>query len=82
MLSSDTNLPQPPTFPILNLRVHLLDNYIDWLVARLNQRIGTHVVTLNAEMSMMAQENEALSQAISTADLVIPDGAGIIVYMR
>ncbi|MEM8717908.1 MAG: WecB/TagA/CpsF family glycosyltransferase [Cyanobacteria bacterium P01_G01_bin.39] len=82
MLSSDTNFTQPSTFPILDLHVHLLDNYTDWLVARLNQRIGTHVVTLNAEMSMMAQENEALSQAISTADLVIPDGAGIIVYMR
>ncbi len=82
MLSSDRNLPTPPTFPILNLHVHLLDNYTDWLVARLKQRLGTHVVTLNAEMSMMALENPTLSQAIEAAELVIPDGAGIIVYMR
>jgi len=82
MLSSDSNLPTPPTFPILNLHIHLLDNYKEWLLARLHQKIGTHVVTLNAEMSMMAQESPALSQAIAAAELVIPDGAGVVVYMR
>ena len=82
MSSIDRNLSSPPTFPILNHEVHLLDNYTDWLLNRLHRGIGTHVVTLNAEMSMMAQENEALSQAISTAELVIPDGAGIVIYMR
>ncbi|MEM7757981.1 MAG: WecB/TagA/CpsF family glycosyltransferase [Cyanobacteria bacterium P01_A01_bin.40] len=82
MLSSDTNLPHPPTFPILDLHIHLLENYTQWLVIRLQHQIGTHVVTLNAEMSMMAQENPALNQAIAAADLIIPDGAGIIVYMR
>ena len=80
MLSSDSTTPQ--TFPVLDLYIHLLDNYTQWLVNRLDQKLGTHVVTLNAEMSMMAQENPALSQAIAAADLVIPDGAGIIVYMR
>ena len=82
MSSIDSKLSSPPTFPILNHEVHLLDNYTDWLLNRLHRGIGTHVVTLNAEMSMMAQENEALSQAISTAELVIPDGAGIVIYMR
>lgn len=82
MLSSDTNLSQPPIFPILNLYVHLLDNYTDWLIGRLQQQLGTHVVTLNAEMSMMAAENPPLAEAIAKAELVIPDGAGIIVYMR
>lgn len=82
MLSSDPNSPTPPTFPVLSLYIHLLDNYTDWLVARLHQGVATHVVTLNAEMSMMAQSNPALSQAIEGAELVIPDGAGIIVYMR
>jgi N-acetylglucosaminyldiphosphoundecaprenol N-acetyl-beta-D-mannosaminyltransferase len=78
----NNNLFSPPTFPILGLNVHLLDNYRDWLLARLNQGISTHVVTLNAEMSIMAESNPALNQAIKTADLVIPDGAGIIMYMR
>ncbi|MGL6344237.1 MAG: WecB/TagA/CpsF family glycosyltransferase [Waterburya sp.] len=82
MSLSNSNLSLPSTFPILGLDVHLLDNYRDWLVARLNQGIGTHVVTLNAEMSIMAESNTALHQAIKAADLVIPDGAGIIIYMR
>ena len=82
MSSIDRNLASPPTFPVLNHKVHLLDNYTDWLLNRLHRGIGAHVVTLNAEMSMMAQENEALSRAISTAELVIPDGAGIVIYMR
>ncbi len=43
---------------------------------------GVHVVTLNAEMSMMAEQNPDLAQAIGAAELVVPDGAGIILYMR
>ncbi|MEL6928686.1 MAG: WecB/TagA/CpsF family glycosyltransferase [Cyanobacteria bacterium J06600_6] len=82
MLSTDSNLSTPPTFPVLNLQVHLLDDYLTWLVTRLQQKTGTHVVTLNAEMSMMAQEDTALGETIKSADLVIPDGAGVILYMR
>jgi len=69
-------------FPVLSLQIHLLDDYLAWLVTRLEQSQGTHVVTLNAEMSMMAQENPALHQTIGSADLIIPDGAGVILYMR
>ena len=72
----------PPTFPVLDLQVHLLDNYTSWSLDRLERGIGTHIVTLNAEMSMMAQSDRALSEAIEAADLVIPDGAGIVVYLR
>ena len=82
MSSTQSNLSSPPTFPILSHEVHLLDNYTDWLLDRLYRGMGTHVVTLNAEMSMMAQENAALSQAVANAELVIPDGAGIVIYMR
>ncbi len=78
----DSNLPTPTTFPVLGLQVHLLDDYLSWLIARIEHKIGTHVVTLNAEMSMMALENEALKQTITSAELVIPDGAGVVIYMR
>ena len=81
MVSTDSNLSTPATFPVLNLQVHLLEDYLSWLVARLKQNIGTHVVTLNAEMSMMAQENAVLRETITAADLVIPDGVGVIIYM-
>ena len=82
MLTTENNLPTPKTFPILSLYVHLLKDYRDWLLARLDRGIGTHVVTLNAEMTIMAEENAALGEAIKAADLVIPDGSGIILYMR
>ena len=75
----DSNLPTPTTFPVLGLQVHLLDDYLSWLIARLEQKIGTHVVTLNAEMSMTALENEVLKQTITAAELVIPDGAGVFI---
>lgn len=82
MLTTESNLPTPQTFPILSLYVHLLKDYSTWLLARLDKNIGTHVVTLNAEMTMMAEDNSALRQAIESAELVIPDGSGIIIYMR
>lgn len=82
MLPKDSNLSSPPTFPILHLYVHLLDDYQNWLLTRLDRGTGTHVVTLNAEMTMMSAENPALNQAIQQAELIIPDGAGVIIHMR
>ena len=82
MIQLDNKLPVPKTFNVFNLFVHLLDDYSDWLITRLDRGIGTHVVTLNAEMTMMAEQNTALAKAIQAADLIIPDGAGVIMYMR
>ncbi|HAA32957.1 MAG TPA: glycosyltransferase [Cyanobacteria bacterium UBA8553] len=75
-------LEAPEQFPVLGLPVHLLDNYDHWLGSRLHQRVGTHVVTLNSEMVMQAERNEALAKIIRTAELVIPDGAGVTLYLR
>ena len=72
----------PQTFPVLKLPVHLLTDYSDWLLQRLESRLGTHVVTLNAEMAMLGERNAAVGQVIREADLVIPDGAGIVLYLR
>ena len=44
----------------------------------LHARGGGRIVTLNAEMTMSALADAALGQAIGTADLVIPDGAGVV----
>ena len=80
--NSNSELYSPKTFPVFDLYVHLIDDYTQWLLARLHHQISTHVVTLNAEMSMMAKEDLALKETIKAADLIIPDGAGIILYMR
>ena len=39
---------------------------------------GGRIVTLNAEMTMMALSDQELGAAIHSADLVIPDGAGVV----
>jgi N-acetylglucosaminyldiphosphoundecaprenol N-acetyl-beta-D-mannosaminyltransferase len=71
----------PKQFPVLGLPVHLLDDYSGWLSTRLNQKLGAHVVTLNAEMAMQAEQNEDLASIIRKAELVIPDGSGVILYL-
>lgn len=70
------------TFSVLNLPVHLCDNYEDWLINRIEENKYTHVVTMNSEMVIMAQKNELLANAIKKADLVVPDGSGIIFYLK
>jgi N-acetylglucosaminyldiphosphoundecaprenol N-acetyl-beta-D-mannosaminyltransferase len=72
----------PKKFPVLGLPVHLLDDYDHWLANRLHQHLGSHVVTLNSEMVMQAESNEALADIIHNAELVIPDGAGVVLYLR
>ena len=69
-------------FLVMGLPVHLIDDYTAWLRSRIGQQLGTHVVTLNAEMSMQAEQNPALSNAIQQAELVIPDGAGVVLYLK
>lgn len=72
----------PPRYPVINVSVHLLDNYIEWLINRLERQLATHVVTLNAEMAMLAEQEPALAKIIENAELVIPDGSGIVIYLR
>ena len=69
-------------FPILGIPVHLLPNTTQTLKDRLADRQGTHVVTLNAEMTMQGRDRSELSDIIHRAELVIPDGAGIVLYLK
>ncbi len=72
----------PKEYLVLGLPIHVTTNYRGYLLERLQQKMGTHVVTLNAEMTMQAEQNETLGSIIKAADLVIPDGAGIVLYLR
>lgn len=73
---------RPDRFSVLGLPVDLLPDYSRWLSDRLAQRRGCHVVTLNAEMTMQCETNSTLAGIIEQADLVIPDGAGIVLYLK
>ena len=67
---------------VLGLPVHCLDDYSGFLLSRLEARVGTHVVTLNTEMVIQGEKNNTLAKIICQADLVIPDGAGVVLYLR
>ncbi|MEC4812209.1 MAG: WecB/TagA/CpsF family glycosyltransferase [Scytonema sp. PMC 1069.18] len=72
----------PKACSVLGLPVHVISDYPSWLLERLQQGLGTHVVTLNAEMTMQAERNLSLAEIIRSAELVIPDGAGVVLYLR
>ncbi|NJK34388.1 MAG: WecB/TagA/CpsF family glycosyltransferase [Oscillatoriales cyanobacterium SM2_2_1] len=70
------------TSSVLDLPIHITDSYIQWIVEQWQQRKGLHIITLNAEMTMQAQHNEQLSTIIKRAELVIPDGAGVTLFLK
>jgi N-acetylglucosaminyldiphosphoundecaprenol N-acetyl-beta-D-mannosaminyltransferase len=72
----------PKVFSVLGLPVHVMTDYTDWLLECLQQGRGTHVVTLNAEMTIQAERNLSLAEIIQNAELVIPDGAGVVLYLQ
>jgi len=75
-------LKAPKQSSVLKLPVHLSDDYTSWLRSRLERGEGTHIITLNSEMVMLSEQNTELAAAIRQAELVIPDGSGIIFYLR
>jgi N-acetylglucosaminyldiphosphoundecaprenol N-acetyl-beta-D-mannosaminyltransferase len=74
--------PTPEPTAVLGLPVHLCSDYASWLRSRIEQGRGAHVVTLNAEMAVQSQRDAQLRQAIQQADLVVPDGSGLVGYLR
>ncbi|WP_431355524.1 WecB/TagA/CpsF family glycosyltransferase [Cyanobacterium stanieri] len=70
------------TFSVFDLPIHLSDDYLGWLCDRIYNHMGTHVITMNSEMAMMAQKNKALKEYIQKADLVVPDGSGVVIYLK
>jgi N-acetylglucosaminyldiphosphoundecaprenol N-acetyl-beta-D-mannosaminyltransferase len=67
---------------VMGLPVHWRPDYAGWLVDHYRQGHGAHVVTLNAEMAMQADRNPQLKNIILGAELVVPDGAGVVLYFR
>jgi N-acetylglucosaminyldiphosphoundecaprenol N-acetyl-beta-D-mannosaminyltransferase len=66
--------PQRPR--VLGVGVNLGDVRAQAL--ELHRHGGGQIVTLNAEMTMAARADRRLGEAIEAADLVIPDGAGVV----
>ena len=79
---SDLTSTPLPRFKILGQPVHLAADYLPWLQDRLDRGIGTHVVTMNAEIAIYAGDDSELSTIVHNADLVTPDGSGIVMALR
>ncbi len=74
---------------VLGLPVHVLDDYAGWLLQQIQRDSSVHVVTLNAEMAMQAEGDRDspagqrnLADIICGAELVVPDGSGVVLYLR
>lgn len=51
---------------------------VERALALIDAREGRYVVTPNPEIVMLAKKNPALKEALAGADIVLPDGAGIV----
>jgi N-acetylglucosaminyldiphosphoundecaprenol N-acetyl-beta-D-mannosaminyltransferase len=67
----------PRRCSVLGVPVHACSNVFATALALYHQG-GGQIVTLNAEMTMAARAQPALGRAIANAQLVIPDGAGVV----
>lgn len=63
---------------LLNCQFFSQEEYISHLARALHEPTLTHIVTLNAEMVVEAEHNQAFKQAVQQAELVIPDGSSIL----
>jgi N-acetylglucosaminyldiphosphoundecaprenol N-acetyl-beta-D-mannosaminyltransferase len=75
--STATNVTDPLQARVLGIPVNVCDDVLASAIA-LYDKGGGQIVTLNAEMTMAALADPALAGAIRGADLVIPDGAGVV----
>ena len=55
-----------------------MDEAVAWGLARLAGRSCAYVCTPNPEIVMRAQKDQELMRAVNGADLVLPDGVGIL----
>jgi len=66
-----------PSARVLGVPVTVADDVFAAALA-LHGSDGGQIVTLNAEMTMAARANQELGAAIEAAELVIPDGVGVV----
>jgi polysaccharide pyruvyl transferase CsaB len=59
-----------------------MDDAVAFLMERAASGVGAHVVTINPEMTLAATHDSELADVISKADLVVPDGVGVVRGLR
>ena len=75
---------KPPTEELFGLAVSnsSVADMLDWLCARLDRGEPTRVAFLNAHCVNLAAADAKYQAALSSADVVLPDGSGIALAVR
>lgn len=56
--------------------------YMERLHEWMTTRRGAHIITFNAEMAMLGQRNSEFARVLRAADMLVPDGAGIVLALK
>ncbi len=69
-----------PAVSILGVRVHAVTTAqtLAWIEAAVRARAPHQICTANPEFVMMAQRDSVFREALNAADLVLPDGVGLL----
>ena len=59
-----------------------MDTAVEHAMRLMSERSGAYAVTPNPEIVMLCEENRELRAAVSAADLVLPDGVGVVYASR
>jgi N-acetylglucosaminyldiphosphoundecaprenol N-acetyl-beta-D-mannosaminyltransferase len=73
-------MSQPAAVVILGVRVHAvsMSATLDWIEAAVTARLPRQLCTANPEFLMAAQRDREFFDLLNQADLVIPDGVGLV----
>jgi len=76
--------PAPPFLPILGVRIHAvtLAETLAWIEAAVAARAPRQICTSNPEFLMTARRDREFFEVLNRADLVVPDGVGLLMAAR
>ena len=65
---------------VMDIRIHAvtMKEAVAWAKERIEAGKPSMIATANAEMIMIAQKDRELGKILNHADLVVPDGAGVL----
>ncbi|WP_214627303.1 WecB/TagA/CpsF family glycosyltransferase [Paenibacillus agaridevorans] len=71
---------QHPTVPIFGIPFSKMsmDETVRYLTTAIEEGRQTHIITANPIMIMAALDNPAFADIMNKADLIVPDGAGVV----
>lgn len=69
---------------IMNVPVNAvnMNEALDIINEKTQKKEKLHIITINAEMIMLSKENEEFKNILNQAELLIPDGSGVVWALR